>query len=402
MVSDFMKGRYNLMIYVGIDIAKLNHFASVISSDGEILMEPFKFTNDGDGFSLLESNLASICDDKDNIIIGLESTAHYGDNLVRYLVASFYKVCVLNPIKTSTMRKNNIRKTKTDKVDTYIIAKTLMLQESLRFVTFYDLDLMDLKQLGRFRQKTIKQRTRLKIQLTSYIDQVFPELQYFFKSGLHQKSVYALLKEAPTPKAIASMHMTHLANLLKVNSHGHFTKEQAKELRVLAQKSVGASDSALSIQITHTISQIELLDSQLEQVEAEMTDIMKFNDSVIMTIPGIGYINGGMILGEIDHVHRFSNPNKLLAFAGLDPSVYQSGNFQARRTKMSKRGSRVLRYALINAAHNVVKNNATFKTYYDKKMAEGRSHYNALGHCAGKLVRIIWKMMTDNVEFNLD
>ncbi len=390
------------MIYVGIDIAKLNHFASAISSDGEILMEPFKFTNDGDGFSLLESNLASICDDKDNIIIGLESTAHYGDNLVRYLVASFYKVCVLNPIKTSTMRKNNIRKTKTDKVDTYIIAKTLMLQESLRFVTFYDLDLMDLKQLGRFRQKTIKQRTRLKIQLTSYIDQVFPELQYFFKSGLHQKSVYALLKEAPTPKAIASMHMTHLANLLKVNSHGHFTKEQAKELRVLAQKSVGASDSALSIQITHTISQIELLDSQLEQVEAEMTDIMKFNDSVIMTIPGIGYINGGMILGEIGDVHRFSNPNKLLAFAGLDPSVYQSGNFQARRTKMSKRGSRVLRYALINAAHNVVKNNATFKTYYDKKMAEGRSHYNALGHCAGKLVRIIWKMMTDNVEFNLD
>ena len=390
------------MIYVGIDIAKLNHFASAISSDGEILMEPFKFTNDGDGFSLLESNLASICDDKDNIIIGLESTAHYGDNLVRYLVASFYKVCVLNPIKTSTMRKNNIRKTKTDKVDTYIIAKTLMLQESLRFVTFYDLDLMDLKQLGRFRQKTIKQRTRLKIQLTSYIDQVFPELQYFFKSGLHQKSVYALLKEAPTPKAIASMHMTHLANPLKVNSHGHFTKEQAKELRVLAQKSVGASDSALSIQITHTISQIELLDSQLEQVEAEMTDIMKFNDSVIMTIPGIGYINGGMILGEIGDVHRFSNPNKLLAFAGLDPSVYQSGNFQARRTKMSKRGSRVLRYALINAAHNVVKNNATFKTYYDKKMAEGRSHYNALGHCAGKLVRIIWKMMTDNVEFNLD
>lgn len=390
------------MIYVGIDIAKLNHFASAISSDGEILMEPFKFTNDGDGFSLLESNLASICDDKDNIIIGLESTAHYGDNLVRYLVASFYKVCVLNPIKTSTMRKNNIRKTKTDKVDTYIIAKTLMLQESLRFVTFYDLDLMDLKQLGRFRQKTINQRTRLKIRLTSYIDQVFPELQYFFKSGLHQKSVYALLKEAPTPKAIASMHMTHLANLLKVNSHGHFTKEQAKELRVLAQKSVGASDSALSIQITHTISQIELLDSQLEQVEAEMTDIMKFNDSVIMTIPGIGYINGGMILGEIGDVHRFSNPNKLLAFAGLDPSVYQSGNFQARRTKMSKRGSRVLRYALINAAHNVVKNNATFKTYYDKKMAEGRSHYNALGHCAGKLVRIIWKMMTDNVEFNLD
>ncbi len=390
------------MIYVGIDIAKLNHFAAAISSDGAILMEPFKFTNDGDGFSLLVSKLETLALEDDNIIIGLESTAHYGDNLVRYLVASYYKVCVLNPIQTSTLRKNNIRKTKTDKVDTYIIAKALMLHTSYRFVTFFDLDLMDLKQLGRFRQKIIKQRTRLKIQLTSYLDQVFPELQYFFKSGLHQKSVYALLKEAPTPNAIASMHMTHLANLLKVNSHGHFTKEQAKELRVLAQKSVGASDSALSIQITHSISQIELLDSQLEQVEAEMTDIMRFHDSVIMTIPGIGYINGGMILGEIGDIHRFSNPGKLLAFAGLDPTVYQSGNFQVKRTHMSKRGSRVLRYALVNAAHNVVKNNATFKAYYDAKRSEGRTHYNALGHCAGKLVRVIWKMLTDEVEFNLE
>lgn len=133
-----------------------------------------------------------------------------------------------------------------------------------------------------------------------------------------------------------------------------------------------------------------------------MTDIMKFNDSVIMTIPGIGYINGGMILGEIGDIHRFSNPNKLLAFAGLDPSVYQSGNFQAKTTRMSKRGSRVLRYALVNAAWNVVRNNATFKAYYDAKRAEGRSHYNALGHYAGKLVRVIWKMLTDELEFNLE
>ena len=388
------------MIYVGIDIAKLNHFASAISSDGEELIKPFKFTNNNDGFQLLISKLNPL--DKDSLIIGLKSTAHYGDNLVRYLVAKNYKVCVLNPFKTSTMRKNNIRKTKTDKVDTFIICKTLMIQESLRFVTFYDLDLMDLKALERFRQKIIKQRTRLKIQLTSYVNEIFPELQYFFKSDLHQKSVYVLLKESPTPEAVTSMHMTHLAHLLKVNSHGHFNKEVAQQLRVLAQKSVGASDSSLSIQVTHTIQQIELLDSQLERVEAEMTEIMKFNDSVIMTIPGIEYINVGMILGEIGDIHRFSSPNKLLVYAGLDPSVYQSGNFQAKKTRMSKRGSKVLRYALVNAAHNVVKNNATFKAYYEAKMVEGRTHYNALGHCAGKLVRIIWKMMTDNVEFNLD
>ncbi len=387
-------------IFVGIDIAKLNHFAAAVSSDGEIILEPFKFTNDADGFLLLVSKLESF--DKNSIIIGLESTAHYGDNLVRYLVAESYQVCVLNPIKTCQVRKNNIRKTKTDKVDTYVIAKTLMMQDSLRFVSFYDLDMMDLKNLARFRHKTIKQRTRLKIQLTTYVDQAFPEIQYFFKSGLHQNAVYALLKEAPSPKEISSMHLTHLANLLKVNSHGHFKKEQAKELRVLAQKSVGANDSAISIQITQTIQQIELLDSQLNKIEAEMADIMQFHDSVIMTIPGIGFINGGMILGEIGDIHRFSNPSKLLAFAGLDPSVYQSGNFQAKTTRMSKRGSRILRYALVNAAWNVVRSNSTFKAYYDAKRAEGRSHYNALGHCSGKLVRVIWKMLTDEVEFNLE
>ena len=92
---------------------------------------------------------------------------------------------------------------------------------------------------------------------------------------MHQKSVYAHLKEAPTPETIASMHMTHLASLLMKTSHGHFTREQAKELRVLAWKSVGTSDSALSIQITHSIAQIELLDSQLNKIEEEMTEIYK-------------------------------------------------------------------------------------------------------------------------------
>jgi transposase len=387
------------MIYVGIDIAKLNHFATAISSDGEVLLEPFKFTNDSDGFCLLASKLNSF--EKDQIIIGLESTAHYGNNLLMFLVPKGYNVCLINPIQTAQMRKNNIRKTKTDKVDTIIICKVLMMHPH-RFVTLYDIGLMQLKNLGRFRQKIVKQRTRLKIQLTSYVDQVFPELQYFFKSGIHHKGCYALLKEAPTPDAIASMHLTHLTHLLKAASKGHFQKETAVELRVLAQKSVGSSDKSLSIQITQSIEQIELLDRQLELIESEMKDIVTSLDSVIMTIPGIGYVNGGMILGEIGDITRFSNPSKLLAFAGLDPSVYQSGNFEAKHTRMSKRGSRALRYALINAAHNVVKNNKTFNEYYHQKVSEGRSHYNALGHCAGKLVRIIYKMLTDNVSFNLD
>lgn len=386
------------MIYVGIDIAKLNHVAAAISSDGEVLIEPFQFTNDNDGFCLLISKIASF--DKDELIIGLESTAHYGNNLLLFLVPKGYKVVLINPIQTASLRKNNIRKTKTDRVDALLICKVLMLQPA-RFVTLHDIGLMQLKNLGRFRLVSVKQRTRLKIQLTSYVDQVFPELQYFFKSGIHQKGCYARLKEASSPASIASMHLTHLTHLLSSASHGHFKKDTAIELRILAQKSVGNPDKSLSIQIAQTVEQIELLDSQVERIESEMKDIVLSLDSVIMSIPGIGYVNGGMILGEIGDIHRFSDPHKLLAFAGLDPTVYQSGNFQAQRTHMSKRGSRALRYALVNAAHNIVKNNQTFKDYYDLKKSEGRSHYAALGHCAGKLVRVIYKMLSDDVTFDL-
>ena len=388
------------MIYVGIDIAKLNHYASAIDSDGVVLIEPFEFLNDNAGFYTLLSKLNSF--ELDDIIIGLESTAHYGNNLVSFLVTKGLHVCVINPIQTATLRKNNIRKTKTDKVDTLVIAKAVALMDHPRFVTLYDIALMQLKNLGRFRMNLVKQRSRTKIQLTAYLDQVFPELQYFFKSGIHQKTVYAILKEAPSATQIASMHLTHLKNLLVSNSHGHFKKETALELRVLAQKSVGTADRSLSIQITQSIAQIELLDSQIDTVESEMKDIVTSLDSVIMTKPRIGPINGGKILGEIGDINRNSKPRKLLAFAGLDPSVYQSGNFIAKKTKMSKRGSSALRYALMNAAHNIVKYNQTFKEYYDSKRAEGRGHYNALGHCAGKLVRIIYKMLKDDVEFNLD
>ena len=302
-----------MKIFVGIDIAKLNHFCR----RDFFRTVKYSLSRSNSQTTLMASNCWSLSSNhsirtaSSSVLSRRHTTV---TTLFDTLLLSSTKVCVLNPIKTCQMRKNNVRKTKTDKVDTFVIAKTLMMQDDLRFITFFDLDMMDLKALGRFRQKTIKQRTRLKIQLTTYVDQGIPGDSILFQIRSASECGLCSFKEASSPKEIASMHMTHLANLLKVNSHGHFTKEQAKELRVLAQKSVGANDSAISIQITQTIQQIELLDSQLEKIEAEMTDIMKFNDSVIMTIPGIGYINGGMILGEIGDIHRFSNPNKAACF----------------------------------------------------------------------------------------
>ena len=384
------------MIYAGIDIAKLNHFASVVSSDGEVLVEPFQFSNDLEGFRSLSLVLDRY--DRDQLLIGLESTAHYGNNLVEFLVAKGYRFCVLNPIQTSSTRKKNIRRVKTDKVDTFVIAKTLM-QEEHRLFEKQDLDYLHLKSLGRSRQDLMKKRTTCKIRLTSYVDQAFPELQYFF-NGVHHKAVYALLKEAQTPEQIASMHMTHLTHLLNSASHGRFKKDKAQELRILAQKSVGSNDSSISIQITQTIEQIELLDRQILDDETKIEQIVHAMGSVILTIPGIRCVEAGMILGEIGDIHRFSDYHKLLAYAGLDPVIRQSGKFNASHTRMSKRGSRTLRYALVYSAHNVVKNNETFRKYYDLKCSQGRGHYAALGHCAGKLVRIIFKILSEDIPFD--
>lgn len=387
------------MIYVGIDIAKRTHYASVMNSDGEILAEPFPFTNDLAGFQKLPSCIGSF--PKEQLLIGMESTAHYAENLTCFLFSRDFQVCIINPIQTASLRKSNIRKTKTDSVDTFLIIKALSLHDYRRF-SKRDYDSLQLKNLCRFRQKLMKARTKVKIQLVSYVDLIFPELQYLFKSGIHTKSCYALLKTESNPDRIAKMHLTRLSNLLKKTSTGHYTKNHAIALKELASQSVGIKDDTLSLQILQSIEQIEMYTQQISKVEASICEIMDHMDSVIKTIPGIGNLNGAMIIGEIGDISRFEKPCQLLAYAGLDPSVYQSGKFTAARTRMSKRGSKLLRYALINAAWQLTLNNETFKAYYDLKISQGRRHYNALGHVAHKLVRVIHKMMTDNLVFDLD
>ncbi len=386
------------MIYVGIDIAKQTHFAAIMNSDGEILVSPFSFTNDFNGFQKLLKQLDSF--PINEMFIGMESTAHYAENLTCFLFNRGFQICIINPIQTSSLRKSNIRKTKTDSIDTYLIIKALTLNH-YRLFSERDFDSLQLKNLCRFRQKLMKARTKVKIQLVTYVDLLFPELQYFFKSGLHGKACYALLKEQPNPDRIAKMHLTRLTNLLSKSSRGHFNQSNAVRLKELASQSVGIKNSTLSLQIFQSIQQIEMYTAQLAEVEASIQDIMDKMDSVIKTVPGIGSLNGAMIIGEIGDIHRFEKPCQLLAYAGLDPSVYQSGKFTATRTRMSKRGSKLLRYALMNAAWQLTLHNKTFKDYYDLKISQGRRHYNALGHVAHKLVRTIHKMMMDDVAFNL-
>jgi len=387
------------MIYVGIDIAKNTHWASAMNSDGEILLEPFSFQNNNEGFQKFISKLSNF--DKQKMLIGLESTAHYGENIISYLFNLDYKIGIINPIQTSNLRKSNIRKTKNDKVDTFIIIKSLTLN-NYNLVTTRDINNIKLKGLSRSRHNLIVMRSRSKIQLASFIDQLFPELNNFFKGNLHLNVSYQLLKEYSSPKDISSLHLTKLSNILHDNSHGRYNKEDAIRLRELAKNSVGIDNPTLSLQIKQAILQIELYSEQIEEIEKLSKQILDEMESKLLTIPGMSYNQATAIHGFIGDIRRFNKSCQLLAYAGLDPSVYQSGNFEARSTRMSKRGNSLLRYNLIYSAHNLILHNKTFKEYYDLKRSQGKTHYCALGHCAHKLVRIIFKMLKSNVDFDLE
>lgn len=388
------------MIYVGIDIAKTNHYASIVDySTGEVFEKPFLVTNDKTGFDLLYSKIKNF--DKNNVLIGLESTAHYGNNLIFYFHEKQFKLGIINPIQTASLRKTRIRKVKNDKIDSMLICDALSLGY-YNLLSDYDIKLLEIKSLCRFHKDLKDKAADAKIQLNTYVDQLFPELNSFFKNNLNIKTAHELLKLYQSPKDISKVNLTKLSNLLIKSSHGKYDKSRAIELKVLASNSVGINNYALSIQIKMTIELIELLESQIKDIEKQVSDFIEKSDNVITSIPGIGNMTAAIIISEIGDINRFNNPGQVLAFAGLDPSVKQSGTFNASSTRMSKRGSSILRYALILAANNVQLNTKTFNNYYNTKRLQGKLHYNALGHCAGKLIRTIFYMLKNNVKFNLD
>lgn len=338
--------------------------------------------------------------DREEILIGMESTAHYGDNLLSWLFGQGYHVCVINPIQTAALRKTTIRKTKTDKTDALLVAKSLIVNKH-RIYTEKDESLSELRMLCRFYHNVMQSKARLKIQLVAYMDVLFPEFAAFFISGIHIKTSYALLKQYSSPDDIAALHLTTLTNLLKKASRGRFSKSKAVALKTLAKLSIGLKQPSMCIKISQTIEHIELLERQLADLKSHIETIMRSLDSPILSVPGIGFFLGASILAEIGDINRFSNPAKLLAYAGLDPIVSQSGKFNATNTRMSKRGSALLRYALIDAAFQLTLHSSTFADYYAKKRAQGLVHFAALGHTAKKLVRVLFKILSDNTPFNL-
>ena len=385
------------MFLLGIDIAKLNHVASCIdSSTNEVIFSNFKFKNDFKGFSALLDKIKSL--DVKNLIIGLESTSHYGENLINFLFKQHFKVALINPLQTSHLRKANIRDAKNDRLDSLNIARSLIFGK-LNFVSEKNIDCFSLKKLTRFRSNLIKQRSKAKIQLTSLLDLLFPELQYLFKSKIHSKTIYTLLKKYPSADEIAALKDDEISNLLYASSKGHFKKEKSIELKSLAKTTVGIKDTSISLHVIQLIELIELFDRQIKDIVTKITDTVNKLDTKLLSVPGINIIACAIILGETNNFENFSSSKKLLAFAGLDPKIRQSGNFSATSCRMSKKGSPYLRYALIFTAWNAVRHSEKFNKYYCLKRSQSKSHYNALGHVAHKLVRVIFTLIKKDISY---
>lgn len=387
------------MIYVGIDVAKDKHDCFITNSDGEVLFKAFTIPNNLDGFNLLYQKIESVMEDVSKVKVGLEATGHYSYNLLGYLFDKGLPACVINPLHTNLYRKSlSLRQTKTDKVDARTIASMLMSDVNLKSYSDISYHNDELKSLTRYRFNKVKERARLKTSISRLVCILFPELENLVPT-LHMASIYAMLAEFPSAKHVADAHLTRLTNLLSDASKGHYGKDTAITFRKVARSSIGSNMPAKSLELKHTIKLIQELNSEIDEIENEIKIIMDQIHSPILSIPGINYRMGAMIIAEIGDFNRFDSSDKILAYAGFSPSTYQSGQLDGAYAHMEKRGSRYLRYALYNAAKYVCHWDPTFAAYLAKKRAEGK-HYNvAISHAVKKLVRVIYHLEKSNQQY---
>ena len=387
------------MIYVGIDVAKDKHDCFIINFDGEVLFKAFTIANNLDGFNDLYQKIVSVTEDITKVKVGLEATGHYSYNLLGYLIDKSLPTYVINPLHTNLYRKSlSLRQTKTDKVDARTIASMLMSDVNLKSYSDISYHNEELKSLTRYRFDKVKERAKLKSSVSRLVCILFPELEKLVPT-LHMASVYAMLSEFPDAKQVADAHLTRLTNLLSESSKGRYGKETAIAFRNAARTSIGSNMPAKSLELKHTIKLIRELTSDIDEIEHEIKLIMDEINSPILSIPGINYRMGAMIIAEIGDFNRFDSPDKILAYAGLSPSTYQSGQLDGAYSHMEKRGSRYLRYALYNAAKYVCHWDPTFAEYLAKKRAEGK-HYNvAISHAVKKLVRVIYHLEKTNQQY---
>jgi transposase len=388
-------------LYVGIDIAKLNHQASIIDETGQVVGGSIKFANTTEGAGKLLSCLTRLNQNNVPVRFALEATGHYWLSLYSFLIDKGYPVYVINPYQSDAWRKVYLSSVKTDKEDAFLIADILRFG-SCQKSAVPDEKMMALKNLCRFRVSLTQQMTDTKRRLLTILDQVFPEFESLF-SDVFGKTAKTILKQYSTPEAIDSLSLRKLTNLVSKLSKGRFNRTKAQELKTAAKNSFGitfALDS-LTLQFKLLLKQLELLKEQLDLLKKEIDKQFKPLNSVLISLPGVNTVLAAAILSEIGSIQRFKNSGQLVAYAGINPTVRQSGNFLGNKNQMSKKGSPYLRLALWQAAVTSLRFNSILKAFYQQKLKEGKHPMTAIGAVARKLTGIIFAMLRDNKPFTV-
>jgi transposase len=374
------------MYFCGIDIAKHKHDVVILNEAGDIQGKPLKIPNSKTGFDDLQNALAQL---EAPVLIGLKATGHYWLTLFDALSQAGYQLVLMNPIQIAAYRKSGVRKVKNDRKDAWWIA------DYIRIANLPPTDqqapiLLKLKELSRFRNSLVQRVSDLKRKVISILDRVFPEYETLF-SNIFIKSSRALLQEAATAEEIAAFDLSELADILNAASRGRFGAEKALQIQNTAQSSIGVGFlvDAAQVEMQCLLQQLDLLLDQIKLLEKSISDLMGQIPQFITTIPGIGPVTGAVILGEIGDINRFEGSEQLVAYAGIDPSVYETGQFKANQAHMSKRGSPYLRQAIWQAATIAAIHDPELKAYYQKKRKQGKAYGTAIGAvCRKLLVRI--------------
>jgi len=389
------------MILVGIDIGKLNHTFSIISrDDGEILLEPTDFTNDKTGFDFLYEKIKT--HKKPDMLIGMEDTGHYHLALMKYLLDTGFTVALINPTVTDMTRKMQGSISKNDKLDSLTICDILgssSRKKLYRISKVTSFELYEQRQLTRHHHNLKEELNVYANRLQKCIDIVFPEFNSLFKSKYG--TVYMeILKKFASADAIANTDIRTLRKCFNRKGSGRTISLTAEELKDAAVHSIGISSVAEEIQIKHLVSQIELINAQIAEIDKKIEEFSSQTNSPTLSIPGISHFSGTSILSELGDIGNYSSAAKVIKFAGVAPYEYQSSQYKAEHLPITKKGSKYLRKTLYQIILPVISNNPAFLDYYHLKRSQGKSHRCAQGHCVRKLLRVIYHLLSTNQQFN--
>ena len=383
-------------------MVKQTHFFSIINkSSGEILLSPSDFSNNLEGFLFLIQKLNNYT--KSELLIGMEDTGHYHFALLKYLLDRRYTVALINPTTTDLTRKLQGGITKNDPLGFSLticdVISSNHRNKPYRVTKLNRFDLYEQKQLTRHHHNLKEELNTYKNRLQKCIDIVFPE----FNSLFHSKYgiVYMnILKIFSSAKAIANADIRSIRKCFEFKGQGKRIFLSAEQLKLTAKSSIGIPSVAEEIQIRHLVSQIELLEKQLSEIDKRIEEFSLKNNSPILTIPGISHFSGTSIISELGDICNYTKASQIIKFAGVAPYHYESSQFTAQHTAITKKGSKYLRKTLYQIILPVISNNEVFYAYYTKKLNEGKGHRCAQGHCIRKLLRVIYHLLSTRQPFN--